>query len=66
MTLVRIPSRHFADQALRVLVVEDEESYREALQAGLKNEGFEIELAEDGTEGLRRFIEHPRHRAAWI
>jgi two-component system response regulator RegX3 len=48
-----------ADQALRVLVVEDEESYREALQAGLKNEGFEIELAEDGTEGLRRFIEHP-------
>lgn len=44
--------------ALRVLVVEDEESYREALQAGLKNEGFEIELAEDGPEGLRCFAEH--------
>jgi two-component system response regulator RegX3 len=41
-----------------VLVVEDEESYREALQAGLKNEGFEIDLAEDGPEGLRCFAEH--------
>lgn len=47
-----------ADHALRVLVVEDEESYREALQAGLKNEGFEIDLAEDGPEGLRCFAEH--------
>jgi two-component system, OmpR family, response regulator RegX3 len=46
------------DHAMRVLVVEDEESYREALQAGLKNEGFDIELAEDGPEGLRRFTEH--------
>ena len=59
MTLVVDPVSPLAGQALRVLVVEDEESYREALQAGLKNEGFEIELAEDGTEGLRRFIEHP-------
>lgn len=48
-----------ADQALRVLVVEDEESYREALEAGLKNEGFAIELAPDGPEGLRRFMENP-------
>ena len=44
-------------QAVRVLVVEDEESYREALQVGLKNEGFEVELAQDGPDGLRRFIQ---------
>jgi two-component system response regulator RegX3 len=43
------------DQAVRVLVVEDEESYREALQVALRNEGYEVELAENGPEGLRRF-----------
>ena len=41
-----------------MLVVEDEESYREALQVGLGNEGYEIELAEDGPDGLRSFAEH--------
>jgi two-component system, OmpR family, response regulator RegX3 len=44
-------------QSVRVLVIEDEESYREALQVGLKNEGFEVELAQDGPDGLRRFIQ---------
>jgi two-component system response regulator RegX3 len=44
-----------ADQAVRVLLVEDEESYREALEVALRNEGYEVELAEDGPEGLRRF-----------
>jgi two-component system response regulator RegX3 len=58
VTIVSDQAPQSADHALRVLVVEDEESYREALQAGLKNEGFEIELAEDGQEGLRRFTEH--------
>ena len=43
----------------RILVVEDEESYREALQAGLRNEGFVVELAADGLEGLRLFATHP-------
>lgn len=49
----------YHDSARRILVVEDEESYREALQAGLRKEGYEIELAADGLEGLRRFTEHP-------
>jgi two-component system response regulator RegX3 len=40
-------------------VVEDEESYREALQAGLGNEGFAVELAADGLDGLRQFAAHP-------
>jgi len=45
------------DQPMRVLVVEDEESYREALQIGLRSEGYEVELAVDGPDGLRSFNE---------
>jgi len=44
---------------VRILVVEDEESYREALQSGLTTEGYEVELAADGVEGLRRFAARP-------
>ena len=44
--------------AVRVLVVEDEESYRQALASGLGREGFDVILAEDGPEGIRRFEEH--------
>ncbi|WP_026925813.1 response regulator transcription factor [Granulicoccus phenolivorans] len=39
----------------RVLVVEDEESYREALAYMLRKEGFEVIEAIDGTEGLAKF-----------
>ena len=38
-----------------VLVVDDEESYRQALAAGLSREGFAVELAADGHEALRLF-----------
>jgi len=48
-----------ADGPIRILVVEDEESYREALQAGLRKEGFAVELAADGLDGLRKFAAHP-------
>jgi len=41
-----------------ILVVEDEESYQEALLAGLSREGFHVELASDGVDALRRFVEH--------
>ncbi|MHB8329503.1 MAG: response regulator transcription factor [Acidimicrobiales bacterium] len=51
------PSAHDPDGPVRILVVEDEESYREALQAGLAKEGFEVELAVDGLQGLQRFAE---------
>ncbi len=44
---------------LRILIVEDEESYREALQAGLSKEGYEVELAADGLEGLKQFAARP-------
>ncbi len=40
-----------------ILVVEDEESYQEALMAGLSREGYHVELASDGVEALRRFVE---------
>ena len=43
--------------SIKVLVIEDEESYRQALASGLGHEGFVVELAEDGPEGLRRFDE---------
>ena len=39
----------------RVLVVEDEESYREALAYMLKKEGFDVVEAADGEEGIAEF-----------
>jgi two-component system response regulator RegX3 len=41
-----------------LLVVEDEESYVEALEVGLAREGFDVVVARDGMEGLARFKEH--------
>lgn len=39
----------------KVLVVEDEESFLEALRIGLGREGFAIDVARDGNEALERF-----------
>jgi two-component system response regulator RegX3 len=38
-----------------VFVVEDEESFVEALQIGLAREGFRVEVARDGIEAIERF-----------
>ena len=38
-----------------VLVVEDEESFIEALKGGLKREGFRVEVARDGQQALDMF-----------
>lgn len=38
-----------------VLLVEDEESFIDALMVGLKREGFRVEVARDGFEALDRF-----------
>ncbi|MFM2114555.1 MAG: hypothetical protein RI908_296 [Actinomycetota bacterium] len=38
-----------------ILVVEDEESFIEALQVGLKREGFRVEVARDGLQALDLF-----------
>ncbi|MHB8318047.1 MAG: response regulator [Acidimicrobiales bacterium] len=39
----------------RVLLVEDEESFIDALTIGLANEGFDVTVARDGTEALTLF-----------
>jgi two-component system response regulator MprA len=39
---------------MRVLVVDDERAVRESLRRALELEGYEIELAEDGEDALRR------------
>jgi len=41
----------------RVLLVEDAESFVDALVVGLEREGFEITVARDGVEALERFDE---------
>jgi two-component system response regulator RegX3 len=40
-----------------VLLVEDEDSFVEALTVGLNREGFRVEVATDGAEALQRFAE---------
>ena len=45
------------DRPARILVVEDEDAYREALASALGREGYEVRFAADGLEGLRSFAE---------
>ena len=40
---------------VRVLVVDDEASFREGLRVALSGEGFDVALAEDGDEALARY-----------
>jgi two-component system response regulator RegX3 len=43
-----------------ILVVDDEESYRDALSVALEREGFDVETASDGPEAIERFdAAHP-------
>jgi two-component system, OmpR family, response regulator RegX3 len=49
------PSSQTRDNRPLVLVVDDEESYRQALASGLAREGFAVECAGDGHEALRLF-----------
>jgi two-component system OmpR family response regulator len=37
---------------MRVLVIEDEQKMAEMLKRGLEEEGMEVEVAEDGVQGL--------------
>jgi two-component system response regulator RegX3 len=43
------------DKAVKVLIVEDENSFVEALTIGLKHEGFDVAIARDGAEALDVF-----------
>lgn len=44
-----------AEQEITVLIVEDEESFVDALTVGLRREGFLIVVARDGVEALSQF-----------
>ncbi len=45
------------NSTIRVLLVEDEEAFVDALTVGLRREGFEVDVARDGAEALARFDE---------
>ena len=42
----------------RILIVEDEESFSDPLSYSLRKEGYEIAVADNGTDGLRIFATH--------
>jgi two-component system response regulator RegX3 len=44
--------------AERILVVEDEEAYRETLRFLLEKDGFEVITASSGPEGVEKFARH--------
>jgi len=44
-----------AEQQTKILVVEDEESFVEALSVGLRHEAFVVQVARDGEEALEMF-----------
>jgi two-component system response regulator RegX3 len=48
-----------ATSAIRILVVEDEESFVDALRVGLAREGFDVSVARDGQEAIEAFAAHP-------
>ncbi len=52
--MTKRPSR---EQRLGVLVVEDEESFVDALTIGLDREGFDVTAARDGQQALALFAE---------
>jgi len=45
-----------SDRRPVVLVVDDEESFVDALQVGFSREGFEVRVARDGSEALEEFV----------
>jgi two-component system response regulator RegX3 len=47
--------KHHSEQRVSVLVVEDEESFIDALTIGLNREGFDVAIARDGQQALALF-----------
>ena len=43
----------------RILVVDDEPAIRDAIEYALRNEGFDVDGADDGERGLRAALEDP-------
>ena len=55
-----------SDEPVRILVVDDELGMREGCRKILTAEGYEVETAEDGLDGLARFKAGPNFAAALI
>ena len=55
----RAPGRDEFASLGSVLIVDDEAAIRESLQTLLEFEGYSVEIAGDGAEGLARIAEHP-------
>jgi two-component system, OmpR family, response regulator RegX3 len=47
--------KHSRDQRVSILLVEDEESFVDALTVGLDREGFDVEVARDGQQAVTLF-----------
>ncbi|MGH9019680.1 MAG: winged helix-turn-helix domain-containing protein [Acidimicrobiales bacterium] len=48
-----------SEERVKVLVVEDEESFIDALSVGLHREGFEVAVARDGADAMALFSNNP-------
>lgn len=46
---------------MKILVVEDEKKVAGFIKRGLEEEGYEVDLAHDGEEGVRRALQQPYH-----
>ena len=42
---------------MRILLAEDEENIREGIKLNLELEGYEVEIAKDGKEAIKKFKE---------
>ncbi|MDP8298816.1 MAG: response regulator [Candidatus Tantalella remota] len=43
----------------RIIVIDDDYDFRSILKTILENEGYEVEAAESGDEGIKMFTENP-------
>ncbi|HXC19410.1 MAG TPA: response regulator transcription factor [Acidimicrobiales bacterium] len=52
-----MPKKHSGEKRVNILLVEDEESFVDALTIGLDREGFDVTIARDGQQAVARFAE---------
>jgi two-component system, OmpR family, response regulator RegX3 len=50
-----MPKKHSNDKRVNILLVEDEESFVDALTIGLDREGFDVAIARDGQQAMALF-----------
>src|SRR5579863_5242815 len=50
-----MPKKHSNDKRVNILLVEDEESFVDALTIGLDREGFDVAIARDGQQAVSLF-----------